>query len=82
MALQHWGGVTLLCDDFWFSFMSRANSVAFKKQSSKGHFPSEKALKCVSVLSLLKFTPENGEIRFVINSYPMRMSRLSLGYML
>lgn len=76
------GVVTLLCNDFCFGFMSRANSLAFKKQSSKGHFPLEKALKRVLVLSLLKFTTDNGKIRIVINSYPVRTSRLSLGCML
>lgn len=76
------GVVTLLCNDFCFGCMSRANSLAFENKSSKRHFPPEKALKRVSVLSLLKFTPENGKIRFVISSYPMRVSRLSLGCML
>lgn len=76
------GVVTLLCNDFWFGFMSRTISLPFKKQSSKGNFPPEKALNFVSVLSLLEFTPENGKIRIAINSYAMRTSHLSLGCML
>ena len=76
------GVVTSLCNDFCFGFMSRGNSLAFKNQSSKGHVPPEKALKCISVLSLLEFTPENSKIMIVINSNPMRTSCLSLGCML
>lgn len=75
------GVVTLLCNDFWFGFLSGANSLASKKQSPKGHFAPERALKCVSVLYLLRFTPENCKIRIVINSYPTRLSRLSLCHM-
>lgn len=64
------GGVTSLCNDFCFVFMSRANSFAFKKQSSWDHFPPGRALKCMLMVSPPKFTQENGKIRTVINSYP------------
>lgn len=65
------GVLTLLCNDFCCGFLSGASSLAFTKQSPKGHFPPKKALKHVSVLSLLRFTPENCRIRIVINSYPV-----------
>lgn len=62
------GVVTALCDDFPFVFTSTANSLAFRKPPSQGHFPPGKALRHVSMLSLLTFSQENGRFGIVMDS--------------
>lgn len=63
------GVVTSLCNDFRFVFMSTANSLAFRKPPSQGRFPPGKALRHVSMLSLLNFSQENGRFGVVIDSH-------------